>query len=75
MDSATSTPRQQMRMLYRAAEPEVLKPLMVRARLADHEVPAVQARALSLIADLRRAQGSGWVNHFCRNIASTQPKV
>jgi RHH-type transcriptional regulator, proline utilization regulon repressor / proline dehydrogenase / delta 1-pyrroline-5-carboxylate dehydrogenase len=64
MDSATSPLRQQMRNLYRAPEPDVLKPLIARARLADHEIPGVHKRALGLIADLRAAQGSGWVNQF-----------
>jgi RHH-type transcriptional regulator, proline utilization regulon repressor / proline dehydrogenase / delta 1-pyrroline-5-carboxylate dehydrogenase len=64
MDSATSPLRQEMRNLYRAPEPEVLKPLIARARLADHEIPGVHKRALGLIADLRAAQGSGWVNQF-----------
>ncbi len=64
MDSATSPLRQEMRALYRATEPEVLKPLIARARLASHEIPGIQKRALGLIADLRAAQGSGWVNQF-----------
>ncbi len=64
MDSATSPLRQEMRALYRAPEPDVLKPLIARARLADHEIPGVHKRALGLIADLRAAQGSGWVNQF-----------
>ncbi len=64
MDSATSPLRQEMRALYRAPEPEVLKPLIARARLANHEIPGVHKRALGLIGDLRAAQGSGWVNQF-----------
>ncbi len=64
MDSATSPLREQMRALYRAPEPEVLAPLITRARLADNEIPGVHTRALGLIADLRAAQGSGWVNQF-----------
>jgi RHH-type transcriptional regulator, proline utilization regulon repressor / proline dehydrogenase / delta 1-pyrroline-5-carboxylate dehydrogenase len=64
MDSATSPLRQEMRNLYRAPEPDVLKPLIARARLTDHEIPGVHKRALGLIADLRAAQGSGWVNQF-----------
>jgi RHH-type transcriptional regulator, proline utilization regulon repressor / proline dehydrogenase / delta 1-pyrroline-5-carboxylate dehydrogenase len=64
MDSATSSFRPQMRALHRAPEPEVLKPLLKRARLtpADRE-DAVQV-ALGLLADLRAAQSSGWVNQF-----------
>ena len=64
MDSATSPYRHEMRKLYRAAEPEVLAPLIRRARLTDDEIPTVHFRALNLIADLRSAQGSGWVNQF-----------
>ncbi len=64
MDSATSPLRQEMSTLYRAPEPEVLKPLIARARLTNHEIPGVHKRALGLIADLRAAQGSGWVNQF-----------
>ena len=64
MDSATSPLREEMRALYRAPEPEVLSPLIARARPADHEIPGVHTRALGLIADLRAAQGSGWVNQF-----------
>ncbi|MEK6638717.1 MAG: L-glutamate gamma-semialdehyde dehydrogenase [Pseudomonadota bacterium] len=64
MDSATSSLRQQMRSLYRAPEPEVLKPLIARARLENQEIPGVHKRALGLIADLRTAQASGWVNQF-----------
>jgi RHH-type transcriptional regulator, proline utilization regulon repressor / proline dehydrogenase / delta 1-pyrroline-5-carboxylate dehydrogenase len=64
MDSATSPLRQQMRSLYRAPEPEVLGPLIARARLTGEDIPGVHKRALGLIADLRAAQGSGWVNQF-----------
>lgn len=64
MDSATSPLRQQMRSLYRAPEPEVLAPLITRARVDARNLPALHKRALGLIADLRAAQGSGWVNQF-----------
>jgi RHH-type transcriptional regulator, proline utilization regulon repressor / proline dehydrogenase / delta 1-pyrroline-5-carboxylate dehydrogenase len=64
MDSATSPLRQEMRALYRAPEPDVLQPLIARARLTGAEISRVHKRALALIADLRAAQGSGWVNQF-----------
>ncbi len=64
MDSATSPVRAEMRRLYRAAEPDVLAPLIARARTSDSEKIGIHARALGLIADLRAAQGSGWVNQF-----------
>ncbi len=64
MDSATSSLRAQMVLLHRASEPDVLAPLIARARLSSEQVPAVHARALTLIADLRAAQHSGWVNQF-----------
>lgn len=60
MDSATSV----MRQLYRAPEPDVLKPLLARARSGSDERSRIVDRATVLIADLRAAQGSGWVNQF-----------
>ena len=60
MDSATSL----MRDLYRAAEPEVLAPLVVRAHLSPELRDRVVARASGLLADLRRAHSHGWVNQF-----------
>jgi RHH-type proline utilization regulon transcriptional repressor/proline dehydrogenase/delta 1-pyrroline-5-carboxylate dehydrogenase len=60
MDSATSV----MRHLYRAPEPEVLKPLLAYAKSATDERERIVSRANGLIADLRSAQGSGWVNQF-----------
>lgn len=60
MDSATS----RMRQLYRAPEPEVLKPLLARARSAPDERSRIVNRAADLITDLRAAQGTGWVNQF-----------
>ena len=60
MDSATSV----MRQLYRAAEPEVLSPLLNRARSAPDERKRIVNRAAELIGDLRAAQGAGWVNQF-----------
>lgn len=60
MDSATSL----MRTLHRASESEVLKPLLNRAASTPDERGRIVARAGGLLADLRRAQSSGWVNQF-----------
>jgi RHH-type proline utilization regulon transcriptional repressor/proline dehydrogenase/delta 1-pyrroline-5-carboxylate dehydrogenase len=53
-----------MRQLYRAPEPEVLVPLLNRARSAPDERKHIVNRAADLIGDLRAAQGTGWVNQF-----------
>ena len=45
MDSATSV----MRQLYRAPEPEVLKPLLARARSVPNERQRIVNRAAGLI--------------------------
>ena len=50
--------------LHRAPEPEVLKTLLERAALAPDERERVVALASGLLADLRAAQSSGWVNQF-----------
>jgi RHH-type transcriptional regulator, proline utilization regulon repressor / proline dehydrogenase / delta 1-pyrroline-5-carboxylate dehydrogenase len=50
--------------LHRAPEPEVLKPLLERARLTNAERKRVEGIASGLLADLRAAQSSGWVNQF-----------
>jgi RHH-type proline utilization regulon transcriptional repressor/proline dehydrogenase/delta 1-pyrroline-5-carboxylate dehydrogenase len=60
MDSATSL----MRTLHRAPESEVLQPLLNRAASTPDERGRIVARAGGLLADLRRAQSSGWVNQF-----------
>ncbi len=64
MDAVTSDFAAQMRALHRAPEPEVLGPLLARAKLADGERQGVVARASGLLADLRAAQSTGWVNQF-----------
>ncbi|MBS0505051.1 MAG: bifunctional proline dehydrogenase/L-glutamate gamma-semialdehyde dehydrogenase PutA [Proteobacteria bacterium] len=64
MDSATSSFRAEMKKLHRAPEPEVLKPLLQRARLDAREREGTVQVALGLLADLRAAQSSGWVNQF-----------
>ena len=56
--------RAQMRELHRAPEPDVLAGLLPTATLAPPIRDAVVGRALGLLADLRAAQGSGWVNRF-----------
>ncbi len=60
MDSATSL----MRTLHRAPESEVLQRLLNRAASTPDERGRIVARAGGLLADLRRAQSSGWVNQF-----------
>jgi RHH-type transcriptional regulator, proline utilization regulon repressor / proline dehydrogenase / delta 1-pyrroline-5-carboxylate dehydrogenase len=56
--------RAAMRALHRAPEAEVLAGLLPAATLAPATRDAVVGRALGLLADLRAAQGSGWVNRF-----------
>jgi RHH-type proline utilization regulon transcriptional repressor/proline dehydrogenase/delta 1-pyrroline-5-carboxylate dehydrogenase len=53
-----------MRALYRAPEPDVLKPLLEAARLSPESRERVMGHASGLLADLRAAQGRGWVNRF-----------
>lgn len=56
--------RELMAKLHRAAEPDVLKPLLERARLTPDSRERVMDHALALLADLRAAQTRGWVNQF-----------
>jgi len=56
--------RAEMRTLHRAPEPDVLARLLPAATLDAATRGRVEARALGLLADLRAAQGSGWVNRF-----------
>ena len=56
--------RAAMRRLHRAPEPAVLASLLPSATLTPAERGRVEATALGLLADLRAAQGSGWVNRF-----------
>jgi RHH-type proline utilization regulon transcriptional repressor/proline dehydrogenase/delta 1-pyrroline-5-carboxylate dehydrogenase len=53
-----------MAKLYRAPEPEVLKPLLTRAALTPDSRGRVLGHASGLLADLRAAQTRGWVNQF-----------
>ena len=55
---------QTMRALHRAPEPDVLKPLLERARLSPDSRDRVMSTASGLLADLRAAQSKGWVNQF-----------
>jgi RHH-type proline utilization regulon transcriptional repressor/proline dehydrogenase/delta 1-pyrroline-5-carboxylate dehydrogenase len=59
-----TSPREEMKRLYRASEPEVLKPLLERAALTAESRGRVLDTAGELIADLRAAQARGWVNQF-----------
>ena len=59
-----TSPRDDMKRLYRAPEPEVLKPLLARAALTADLRARVLATAGELIGDLRAAQAKGWVNQF-----------
>jgi RHH-type proline utilization regulon transcriptional repressor/proline dehydrogenase/delta 1-pyrroline-5-carboxylate dehydrogenase len=61
---ATSAARESMARLHRAPEPEVLKPLLQRARSDSATRHRVVAEASALLADLRAAQNRGWVNQF-----------
>ncbi len=62
--ASLSAARATMRTLHRAPEPEVLASLLPTATLTPATRSAVVGRALGLLADLRAAQGEGWVNRF-----------
>ena len=64
MVSVTSDFARQMRHLHRAPEPDVLGPLLKRAEVPMAERERIIARASGLLADLRAAQSTGWVNQF-----------
>jgi len=59
-----ATARAALRPLHRAAEPDVLAGLLPAATLDPVTRDAVVGRALGLLAELRGAQASGWVNRF-----------
>jgi RHH-type proline utilization regulon transcriptional repressor/proline dehydrogenase/delta 1-pyrroline-5-carboxylate dehydrogenase len=63
-NDVASAPRATMAALHRASEPDVLKPLLERARLTPESRGRVMGHALGLLADLRAAQNKGWVNQF-----------
>jgi len=64
MADATATARAEIQRLLRAPEPEVLAPLLRDAALDAESRARVEARATAMLADLREAQGKGWVNQF-----------
>ncbi|EZP55346.1 L-glutamate gamma-semialdehyde dehydrogenase [Sphingomonas sp. RIT328] len=53
-----------MAQLYRASEPDVLKPLIDRASASPDSRERIIGHASGLLADLRAAQNRGWVNQF-----------
>ena len=59
-----SNARKSMPALHRASEPDVLKPLLERAALSPDSRERTLGHAAGLLADLRAAQGKGWVNQF-----------
>ena len=61
---ALADPLSTMAAQTRAPEPDVLKPLLERARLSPESRERVLGTASGLLADLRAAQGKGWVNQF-----------
>jgi RHH-type proline utilization regulon transcriptional repressor/proline dehydrogenase/delta 1-pyrroline-5-carboxylate dehydrogenase len=56
--------RTAMAAIYRAPEQEVLQSLLPAAALDARTRGLVVARAETIVADLRAAQSSGWVNRF-----------
>jgi len=59
-----ATARAALRPLHRAPEPEVMARLLPAATLAAATREAVENRAMGMLADLRAAQSTGWVNQF-----------
>ncbi|WP_066650844.1 MULTISPECIES: bifunctional proline dehydrogenase/L-glutamate gamma-semialdehyde dehydrogenase PutA [Sphingomonas] len=53
-----------MKKLHRASEPDVLKGLLERAASTPDSRNRILGHASGLLADLRAAQGKGWVNRF-----------
>ena len=64
MADATASARVEISRLHRAPEPDVLKPLLRDAALDADSRRRVVSRALGMLAELRHAQSSGWVNQF-----------
>ncbi|MBX9796918.1 L-glutamate gamma-semialdehyde dehydrogenase [Sphingomonas sp.] len=62
--AVASTPRETLARLYRADEAAVLAPLIERARATPESRARILGHASGLLADLRAAQGKGWVNQF-----------
>lgn len=63
-NAATELARKAMANQYRAAEPDILKPLLDRAALTSDSRERVLGHAAGLLADLRAEQSKGWVNRF-----------
>src|SRR5205085_966432 len=61
---ATASARADIAKLHRAPEPQVLAPLLKDAALDPESRGRVEHRALAMLAELRTAQSSGWVNQF-----------
>ncbi|OYY72444.1 bifunctional proline dehydrogenase/L-glutamate gamma-semialdehyde dehydrogenase PutA [Sphingomonas sp. 28-63-12] len=59
-----SAARKSMAAQHRAPEPEVLKALLERAAVTPDSRERIMSESLGLLADLRAAQGKGWVNQF-----------
>ncbi|SMF61840.1 bifunctional proline dehydrogenase/L-glutamate gamma-semialdehyde dehydrogenase PutA [Allosphingosinicella indica] len=64
MADATARARGEIDRLYRLPEPEVLAPLLKDAALDPDSRRRVEHRALGMLAELRAAQSTGWVNQF-----------
>lgn len=64
MDAVTSDFAITMRALHRAPEARVLSSLLERAALSAAQRERIVIRASGMLADLRAAQSSGWVNQF-----------
>ena len=64
MADATASARAEIMRLHRAPEPDVLRPLLKDAALDPESRRRVENRALGMLAELRAAQSSGWVNQF-----------
>lgn len=62
--AVTSDTLDALRALHRASEPDVLKPLLERARSDSAARGRTLSTASGLLADLRAAQARGWVNRF-----------
>jgi RHH-type proline utilization regulon transcriptional repressor/proline dehydrogenase/delta 1-pyrroline-5-carboxylate dehydrogenase len=61
---ATASARAEIPKLHRAPEPDVLALLLRDAALDADSRRRVEGRALGMLAELRSAQSSGWVNQF-----------
>ena len=62
-----------MKLLCRASEPDVLKPLLDRAALPPESRRRVLDHALGLRADLRAAQGRGAANNKAAGMCYLRP--